>query len=756
MGVECLRGDTSVPAAHKDKIMLKTALLLALSAGLPSQEVPAFDPFDLMGLEERRSLLQDHYRRVIEELLAASPALDPETWSARMQTIGVLREYCERGDFGRRRDRPGGQSFFFVDEAGRRCAVAQLLHHWGEDELVEAVARINNNALIAELMPADSPGHDAFDAWLGRVGLTWFEAARIQGPAMRGRTTQGPRQAPVNAEPQVDERPRTPRPAPRAPRTGGPAPASPLTAPPVVSAPATPLGHPYGVSDLWTHWWAWWEYNKLQWLVQERELEPSPIDDGRTRTQGPVGALRAQAVSRIAPFLEDDDARVRAAAVVAFGRLAGDSAVDALVESLDDASQDVRTAAILALGATGSGRGTHELMRIAFWGSTEPGKEVVVDARPLAHLALGLSAHRAGLDEGGIFLPPTDGARRMGEATALYQFLAESSLLGDRLRDLSGLFDDKGRPRRTVKDALPRGVEALRFDEHPAEVQVALMKALGSRDLEVRRSAATPLGRLESDDVLPVLFTAFEMEKEMLARGLILIAVGRQGGPDAREFLAHALKHAPRSCRPWAALSMGILAEKDRDPEAMKVLRAAYGREKNATARGAYLLAFGIAEDPHARDILRIELAAKSDLTRANAALGLALSGDPEAGAVLRRAFDREPSPLARSTIAQALGIVGEEQDVETLVSGLGDVEDPILIVQHAAALAFHGSRTAARAVMDELEKERLGAATRCGLIQALGMILDETAPFRFVALSSDANFADFPYWLDAPLQSTL
>lgn len=95
-------------------------------------------------------------------------------------------------------------------------------------------------------------------------------------------------------------------------------------------------------------------------------------------------------------------------------------------------------------------------------------------------------------------------------------------------------------------------------------------------------------------------------------------------------------------------------------------------------------------------------------------------------------------------------------KDVDTLVSGLGNVEDPILIVQHAAAPAFHGSRPAARAVMDELKTERLGAGTRCGLIRALGMILDETAPFRFVALSSDANFADFPYWLDASLQSTL
>ena len=188
----------------------------------------------------------------------------------------------------------------------------------------------------------------------------------------------------------------------------------------------------------------------------------------------------------------------------------------------------------------------------------------------------------------------------------------------------------------------------------------------------------------------------------------------------------------------------------------MKVLRAAYGREKNANARGAYLLAFGMAKDPQAQDILRVELAAKSDLTRANAALGLALSGDAKSGQALRKAFDKEPSPLTRSTIAQAVGIVGDDQDVELLIAALNDVDDPVLIVQHAAALAFHGSEPAARGVMGALKKERLGAGTKRGLIQALGMILDETAPFRFVALSADSNFADFPYWLNAPLQSTL
>ncbi len=735
--------------------MMKTTFVLAIAVGMLSQEVPAPELRSQQHVEEERSLLQQHYRRVIAELLAAPVTHDTTQQASRLETIDALREYCERGDFGRHPIDAGDDTdrkFLFVDDEGRRCAVAELLHAWGEDELVHAIAEQDNNALIAEVK------HSApFAAWLEEIGLSWAEAARIQAPGIRpggggnaGRTTRAPLPAPTGPRrgPRTGRRGRSSAaPAPTAPQTGRPSTAR------TVGPPAQTPG---GIDDLMTHWWAWWEFNKLEWLVQERSLSFRPeLASDRTSTETDGRKLRMEALPILAECLEDDDARVRAAATVAYGRLAGEDAVEAILANLEDPQHGVRIASILALGATGPGRGTHELMRLAFWGDSKPGKEIVPDVRPLAHLALGLSAQRSGGQEGAIFLPPSDGALRPGEATALYQFMAKSTSLLERMREVSGIFDKFGRPKRNMQDALPRGVEALRFDD-PSEVQIALMHALGSRDLEVRRSAAATLGRLPSAEALPVLFTAFETEKEMLARGLILIAIGRQGGPEARDFLVHALRYGPKSARPWGALALGILSEKDGDQEAMKELRTAFSREKNANARGAYLLAFGISRDTKAHGILRLELTGKSDMSRANAALGLALSGDAEAGASLRRAFDKEPSPFAKSTIAQALGILGETEDVDLLISAMQEVDDPILVVQYAASLAFHGSAPSAASVLEALADERLAAAMKAGLVQALGMILDETPPFRFLALSSDANFAAFPDWLDAPLQSTL
>jgi hypothetical protein len=63
----------------------------------------------------------------------------------------------------------------FVDEQGRRCAVAALMEATGDGALVEEVARSQNRARVRELV-ADP----RFAAWLASHGLSAREAARIQ------------------------------------------------------------------------------------------------------------------------------------------------------------------------------------------------------------------------------------------------------------------------------------------------------------------------------------------------------------------------------------------------------------------------------------------------------------------------------------------------------------------------------------------------------------------------------------------------
>jgi hypothetical protein len=92
----------------------------------------------------------------------------------RQLLLRVLAEYRADGRFPLNRDfaepRP-----YFVDADGTRCAMAHLLEHGGERELVATIARARGDALVREL--ADEP---RLLAWLAAAGLTVEEAAAIQ------------------------------------------------------------------------------------------------------------------------------------------------------------------------------------------------------------------------------------------------------------------------------------------------------------------------------------------------------------------------------------------------------------------------------------------------------------------------------------------------------------------------------------------------------------------------------------------------
>src|SRR5678815_11649 len=92
--------------------------------------------------------------------------------------------------------------------------------------------------------------------------------------------------------------------------------------------------------------------------------------------------------------------------------------------------------------------------------------------------------------------------------------------------------------------------------------------------MDVRRSAALAMGDVKNPLALAPLQTAFEMEAEPMTRAFTLISIGRQGGPEAREFLLDVLEHGERTMRPWCALALGILAHGNNDADVRSALRA--------------------------------------------------------------------------------------------------------------------------------------------------------------------------------------
>lgn len=106
------------------------------------------------------------------ELRLASPP-DPAMQSARLHQLDVLRDYRRSRGFPRntvsRRPAP-----VFIDDDGRRCAVAHLMIESGASEAAQHVAATTPYARIHELDP------EPLDHWARPNGLARDELARIQ------------------------------------------------------------------------------------------------------------------------------------------------------------------------------------------------------------------------------------------------------------------------------------------------------------------------------------------------------------------------------------------------------------------------------------------------------------------------------------------------------------------------------------------------------------------------------------------------
>lgn len=121
--------------------------------------------------------VQSHLDSVLTELGAHDlRALSTTQREHRAALVRELRAYRDRAVFPHNYDFPGRLVPYFVDrKTGTLCAVGDLLAFTGREDVVERVARANNNVRVAELA-----GDSAFTGWLETNGLTLAEAARIQ------------------------------------------------------------------------------------------------------------------------------------------------------------------------------------------------------------------------------------------------------------------------------------------------------------------------------------------------------------------------------------------------------------------------------------------------------------------------------------------------------------------------------------------------------------------------------------------------
>ena len=126
--------------------------------------------------------IRTHFDSVLTALGKRDPSsLTTVQRERRASLLRTLRLYQARGVFPRNLYFPGRAVPSFIDrESGTLCAVAHLLASTGRRDIVDRVARTNNNVWVPRLA-SDS----AFARWLDDNGLTLDEAAFIQVPYMQ-------------------------------------------------------------------------------------------------------------------------------------------------------------------------------------------------------------------------------------------------------------------------------------------------------------------------------------------------------------------------------------------------------------------------------------------------------------------------------------------------------------------------------------------------------------------------------------------
>lgn len=131
--------------------------------------------------------IRSHFDSVLAELAAADIGWLSSTQRAnRAQLLVTLQSYRDAGVFPRNYDFAVPTPYFIDRKTGTLCAVAHLMSAAGRRDLVDRVARANNNVRVAELR-----GDAEFQAWLSTSGITLEEAARIQVPYAPGEGSWG-------------------------------------------------------------------------------------------------------------------------------------------------------------------------------------------------------------------------------------------------------------------------------------------------------------------------------------------------------------------------------------------------------------------------------------------------------------------------------------------------------------------------------------------------------------------------------------
>lgn len=496
-------------------------------------------------------------------------------------------------------------------------------------------------------------------------------------------------------------------------------------------------------------WESWWETNKFDFIELRR------MDDPVTNTQGAavesparrelrLAGVRASVRDRVLPALREltgsQDAAVRAAAIVALGKLHDQDSIELAKALLSDPSFEVRRSSMLALGMLTSGRAAWLLLHIA--DDSQHGRAL-------------LGSSPVSVDDRGIALLSACLRGDQAAQQLLAQLLAEHGTLQPELialtADAAGLLGSPDLIRPLVQVA---------FDEStPQYVRSAATSALGrigdpsvtpaliellEQDLEPRRAAVIALGEVGhpgATSVIDRLTALLQHDGDAATRHFAAISLGRIGGGHAQRSLEQSLAKAGDDMRPWIVLGLGLCERSEPTgtvaPRLMDMCRS----ESNSSTHAALLVALGLTRSPDALPLLVQRLGSATSQVGGAAALGLGLSGRRDAVEPLRGVLTTSSDPEVLRQTALALGILGDAASQKDLLELVRTSSDPYVASFAGIGVAFLGDNGAAGPLLELIRRSGPNGLATTYAVTALGQLFDTDRRPALSRLAAGDNY---------------
>ena len=546
-------------------------------------------------------------------------------------------------------------------------------------------------------------------------------------------------------------------------------------------------------SEGFERWEFWWEHNKEPFLNLKNRLDLRVVFSGsaahllgREKTRNVVVSNRPKASeikNHIRPeliaLLSESRADVVDSAVLALARMikAEDAhlVLEPIVNTLRHPEKSARESATLALGVLGSPEAYDVLLSLLLDGpegrrlcGRSSGVETMV--RAFAAASLGLIGdvraipHLQMLIDDDRLSAKRDIKVMAVQALGLMPWDTSESVVSY----LTGLMQRRGMSR-IIRAQAPIALGRLyrQGDSRSETTRAALSQVVGlfendKTDNQLRRSLALCMGMLaqvEDREAIAALRQGTEA-RDAQTRSFSLMALARIGQRDVKpaehaevhQELEHLLlqqlvRPRPVTNRPWGALALGVYARNeafdDVGPRVAAKIRETFADTRNPSYRGAMAIALGLLNDPLAAPDLWEEFGETNDQAlRGYIAVSLGLMRETARSEMFRALLRKKGlEAQLRLQLARALGLMGDADAVDTLVSQLQDAPTIGDSSSSAAALGLIGDRGAVDTLLDIARDPKKRDLHRGFAAVALGIIAEKSdLPWNTV-FTVDSNY---------------